>query len=127
MTEKLTYAGELTVQACWCGMRHAVPTELVEHMRYQHDDGREQTAIHCPLGHAWILRGESKAKRLDRELAETKAQLLATRDQLAAAERETKRQAKRASAGVCPCCQRSFVQLARHMKNQHPDYESEDG
>jgi len=24
--------------------------------------------------------------------------------------------------GVCPCCNGTFKQLARHMKNKHPDY-----
>jgi hypothetical protein len=29
---------------------------------------------------------------------------------------------KRVAAGVCPCCNRSFKDLARHMAGQHPDY-----
>ena len=29
---------------------------------------------------------------------------------------------KRIANGVCPCCERSFVNLARHMKGQHPDF-----
>lgn len=32
---------------------------------------------------------------------------------------------KRAKAGVCPCCNRSFVELRRHMANKHPEFESE--
>jgi DNA repair exonuclease SbcCD ATPase subunit len=24
--------------------------------------------------------------------------------------------------GICPCCKRSFVQLARHMATKHPEY-----
>lgn len=24
--------------------------------------------------------------------------------------------------GVCPCCNRTFKQLARHMENKHPEY-----
>jgi hypothetical protein len=24
--------------------------------------------------------------------------------------------------GVCPCCNRTFQQLARHMKAKHPGY-----
>ena len=29
---------------------------------------------------------------------------------------------KRAIAGVCPCCNRTFQQLAAHMAHKHPDY-----
>lgn len=28
----------------------------------------------------------------------------------------------RVKHGVCPCCQRTFKQLATHMKAKHPDY-----
>jgi Asp-tRNA(Asn)/Glu-tRNA(Gln) amidotransferase A subunit family amidase len=28
----------------------------------------------------------------------------------------------RVGAGVCPCCNRTFKQLARHMQAKHPDY-----
>lgn len=31
---------------------------------------------------------------------------------------------KRVSNGVCPCCNRYFANLHRHMTNQHPDYPS---
>lgn len=29
---------------------------------------------------------------------------------------------KRIAAGVCPCCRRTFQNLASHMKGQHPGY-----
>lgn len=29
---------------------------------------------------------------------------------------------KRIANGVCPCCNRSFANLERHMAGQHPDY-----
>lgn len=29
---------------------------------------------------------------------------------------------KRAKAGVCPCCNRTFKQLAAHMANKHPEF-----
>lgn len=29
---------------------------------------------------------------------------------------------KRAKAGTCPCCNRTFSQLARHMQTQHPTF-----
>lgn len=29
----------------------------------------------------------------------------------------------RIAAGVCPCCNRSFQNVARHMAGQHPDFQ----
>lgn len=34
----------------------------------------------------------------------------------------TTRIKNRVKAGVCPCCTRTFQQLARHMKTKHPEY-----
>lgn len=35
--------------------------------------------------------------------------------------RKAKSLSDRAHAGVCPCCNRTFKQLAAHMKTKHPD------
>lgn len=32
----------------------------------------------------------------------------------------------RAAHGVCPCCNRTFQQLARHMSAKHPDFKTAD-
>jgi hypothetical protein len=48
-------------------------------------------------------------------------------DEIVAKEPEIKRIKKRAAAGTCPCCQRSFSNMATHMKRQHPDYVKESG
>jgi hypothetical protein len=121
----LTYTGQLSVEVCWCGIHHAVPTELVEMQRRQFRDGERQTDIYCPLGHMWIRAGEGQAIRLQRALDEAKTQLVATRDQLQAAEREAARQRRRAAKGICPCCKRSFVNVTRHLAGQHPNYVKE--
>lgn len=125
----MNYTGELVIETCWCGTVHAVPRELADHAKRQRDEGVKQDGIYCPLGHSWIFSGEGKVARLERKLREREDQLTAeiaarraAEDQLAAAERERKRIAKRTSGGVCPCCNRSFVQLARHMKSQHPEH-----
>lgn len=33
---------------------------------------------------------------------------------------------KRVSCGVCPCCNRSFENLRRHMASQHPGFQTEE-
>lgn len=132
MAETLTYSGTLVVVTCWCGTRHAVPQELRGKQEREHADGRTQTNIYCPLGHSYVIAGEGEAARLERQLANARdrsAQLAAERDQAEASARAYKGVAtkarKRAKAGVCPCCNRTFQQLARHMASQHPTFDPE--
>lgn len=40
----------------------------------------------------------------------------------ALAEAQARRLKKRAAAGTCPCCKRSFSNMATHMRKQHPAY-----
>ena len=61
MSETLTYAGKLTVVACWCGIRHAIPAELDDFQDRQHDNGQQQRGIYCPLGHSHIRAGDGEA------------------------------------------------------------------
>ena len=41
---------------------------------------------------------------------------------MAAAKGELTKMKKRVGNGVCPCCNRQFVNLQRHMATQHPGY-----
>lgn len=93
---------------------------------------KNKDTFYCPAGHAQhylgksdkVLRQEAEARARaaeDQAAAAAMAERKAKRD-LAAAKREATRLKTRASNGVCPCCNRSFVQLARHMKCKHPDY-----
>lgn len=113
---------ELVIETCWCGMAHAVPAALVKEQRRQHDDGASVTGIYCPLGHVWVPSGEPKIKAVRERVKELEASLLATRDQLDTATADLAKHRKRTANGVCPCCHRSFAQLARHIRGQHPEY-----
>lgn len=133
MTQTLEYAGTLTVVTCWCGIRHAVPSELYEFMERQHANGQKQRGITCPLGHSWAIAGEGEAEKLRKQLDREHTRLAATRDLLRAEERShtatrghLTRQRKRVQAGVCPCCGRTFKQLAAHMKTKHPEFVPEE-
>lgn len=132
MTETMTYLGELTRLSCWCGIKHAVPSELRDHQMRCHDNGRTVPDIYCPLGHCHVPAGEPKIKQVERERERARnreAARVAERDQAEASARGYKgaatRARKRAKAGVCPCCNRTFKQLARHMESKHPDFEPE--
>lgn len=115
-----------TVQCGTCGVVHAIPKAMHEAAQ------REGGFWHCPNGHS---RGYGKGT-LQADLDRARAELDAERDRKAAAlarankseqalrrlEARTQREHKRAAAGVCPCCNRTFQQLARHMKAKHPDH-----
>lgn len=68
----------------------------------------------CPAGAAEAAPTDAATSTGDQLEAERRAHA-ATKGQL------TKTR-KRVAGGVCPCCNRSFVNLGRHMAGQHPDY-----
>lgn len=137
-TSTMTFTGVLVIEVCWCGIQHAVPRGLRDHMKQQHDDGVKQMGIYCPLGHTWVFGGKGEADRLREEkarlerVAESRSESLRlVREQRDAAQRQAsayKGQAtkarKRAQAALCPVqgCNRTFVQLKRHLDAKHPGY-----
>jgi hypothetical protein len=124
----MTYAGELVVLDCWCGITHAVPNSLREHQLRQFNAGEKPLGIYCPLGHSHVPAGESESAKLKRQLAferDMRASITAERDQAAASLRTTKgvvtKLRKRAVAGVCPFgCRRHFADLSAHVISKHP-------
>jgi hypothetical protein len=130
MTKTLVGSSELTItDCCVCGVVFAVPDRFLMNRR------EKGSQFFCPNGHSLIYR-KTEAQRLQEELDRVKRQLdwsdthaRAVADQLDAAERSNRalrgsntKLRKRIAAGVCPCCQRPFQNLARHMAGQHPDY-----
>jgi len=106
-----------------CDIPWGMPKTYVDARR---SDGR---GFMCPNGHKWRYSGETKEEKLRREVRATKDALARTRadlDQTAASLRSTKgvvtKMRKRVGNGVCPCCKRTFKDLARHMDSQHPDF-----
>lgn len=132
----LTYSGELQIETCWCGMKHAVPVELARLQKRRRDDGLKQDGFYCPIGHKWIYDGESQTAVLERQLQRERANHDQTLAELSDARQErdhneNRRRAekaaktklkKRIAAGVCPCCNRTFQNLARHIAGQHPEF-----
>ena len=112
-----------------CGIAFHVPASW---QRERRDNGK---GWYCPNGHSRVYR-ESEVDRLKkklREAEESKARHIqsrrwaeenarSARHGTAIAQGKLKAAKKRAAAGVCPCCKRSFKQLRRHMKTKHPKY-----
>jgi len=108
-----------------CGVDFAIPEDMIKSFR------RSGGFYHCPNGHpqGWEKGAEhTRIKELERELEqerERKRLALARENeakaQLTKAEAKIEKQKKRTRAGVCPCCDRTFSQLARHMATKHPE------
>ncbi len=91
----------------------------------------------CPHGHSQAyIEGESEETKLRRERDRLKQSIAYEQDRTREAREDAEHQrrrangykghaakiTKRAKAGVCPCCNRTFQQLARHMATQHPQF-----
>lgn len=138
MTQTLTYTGTLVIETCWCGIQHAIPKSLRDHVLQQQRDGLKQTAIYCPIGHSWIFSGKGEAEvlreeneRLQRVAASRQESLKIAREQRDTAQRSNTalkgvvtRTKRKAAHALCPVegCGRSFVQVQRHLSSQHPDW-----
>jgi hypothetical protein len=125
----MTYSQTLVTTSCWCGIPFAIPENLYDWMRKSDENGCK-----CPNGHNMVF-GNSLEEQLEEQKrrtnqaiqreAATKA-LLRHEERSHAATRghltRKQKQLGRVKAGVCPCCNRTFQNLARHMSNQHPEY-----
>lgn len=105
-----------------CGIEWAAPE------RWWKDKRENGDTFYCPNGHPRVF-SESVSDKLRRERDQLKQQIARVEDEKRAAQAETekaiaakKRLEKRINAGVCPCCTRSFTNMARHMKTKHPEF-----
>lgn len=115
---------------CSCGVAFAVTSD------YQRRRIDDHAWFYCPNGHSQHYTGKSeaqqqreRAEQAERRLANAqenvriaRADETATRRKLSAAKGQLTKTKNRIAAGVCPCCNRPFANVARHMAGQHPDY-----
>jgi len=119
MPTEMTYTETLTVTHCWCGIAVGIPSNLY---RVAHENKGHE--VYCPLGHSFSW-GDSFQEKYEREQRRVKAtkELLAQEERSHAATRgHLTRARSRAAAGLCPCCNRHFENVARHVKTKHPDF-----
>jgi hypothetical protein len=112
-----------------CGVTFAMPKKLRD------ERVKDRQAFYCPNGHPRVFR-EDRVARLERELDQERTARQRAEELRRAALKEADHHAiewrksktrlsnlrERVKNGVCPCCKRSFVQLARHIATKHPDY-----
>ena len=120
-----TITEKFTVVACYsCGARFGIGSGL-----YRRAVTDAQGTIHCPACGKESCWNESESSRLrkqlearDRELREQKCEVLRQKQMVEIEHKNFERAAKRlrrVQNGVCPCCNRTFSNLARHMATKH--------
>lgn len=118
-TEKGTF---ITETCCNCGIAFGMP------QGFRSEKLRNGGSFYCPNGHGQHYT-ETTVRKLERQLAseqsrhdQTKANLRDTKGSLVAEKGHRTRLKKRIKNGICPCCNRSFTNLKRHMNTKHPEY-----
>lgn len=115
---------------CECGVHIIMDAEHMKQLR------RDHSWFYCLNGHNQHFTGKTDADRLRDVEQELERERL--RRQTAAAERDHQERRvraykgklttikKRVAHGVCPCCKRTFKNLANHMQEKHPNYGESD-
>lgn len=106
---------------------------------YRHARQQDHKTWYCPNGHSRYYPAKSDVEKLSDELAASRriAENERTRRQReqerrehaerqrAAARGQVTKIKRRIGRGVCPCCNRTFADLGRHMAGQHPEFVEE--
>ena len=128
---EITANATLVTEECYrCGVLFAMPKEMQKRRLEDHKD------FYCPAGHGQHYVGKTEEQKLRDRLAaeEQRRERAEARERVARrhAEHEAsrangykgqmvkaKKKLTRVAAGVCPECNRTFQNLARHMAHQH--------
>jgi hypothetical protein len=133
MIDTFAYSMTLAVEECCsCGIRFAMPQDFMRQRRV------DKAGFYCPNGHSQRytvgeverLRDELTREKQRTEQAQAEArhqrERIEQRDRrISAMKGVATKMRKRIAGGVCPCCNRTFQNLGRHMKGQHPTFSQE--
>lgn len=117
----------VTEECCNCGMTFGMTKDF---QRRALND--RSIWFYCPRGHQQHYTGKTEAQKLRDQLERERQRT--EQEQLRAQELEQEKHRvkaqynrirKRVKNGVCPCCNRTFENLANHMKHQHPAFGDE--
>lgn len=120
----------VTVACCNCGIVFGMPSDFNDRCK---DD--ENRYFYCPSGHSQHY-SKSTSMKLKEELDKVREQKEHQQRQRQLAE-ESQRRVEielkknktklrniktRVANGICPCCNRTFINLQRHMHTKHPEF-----
>lgn len=124
---------ELTTINCGvCGGTYAINER---YRRHKYENNGSWTCPYCKTGWGYegsgmreeLAKAKRRAEYAEAEAARQRERVERAERSHAATRGHLTRVKKRVAAGSCPCCKRNFQNLARHMKNQHPEYVEEAG
>lgn len=110
-----------------CGVPIYMPEAKYNFAQRDHSEN-----FYCCNGHPQVFVGKTEAQKLREELDREKSRR-ATAEMDARTARHAESIAKgklkatneRVKNGVCPCCNRTFQNLMRHMATKHPEFKPE--
>jgi DNA-binding XRE family transcriptional regulator len=109
-----------TIHCCTCGVVFGMSEDFIKRRREDHK------TFYCPAGHGQNYTGLSEATKLRTELERKEQMLEAEHARTMKMERERNeiqrahtKMRQRIVNGVCPCCNRTFQNLLRHMQTEH--------
>jgi hypothetical protein len=118
-TDKIEFVLE---ECCSCGTPFMLPKRLQKMLI------NNQNTFYCPNGHPQSYCGKTEAERLKEQVAQLEKEKIKQHEILQnrwldalGENQKLEKQLKRVHKGVCPCCNRSFTDLFRHMKTKHPE------
>lgn len=127
---QVSITDSFTLIYCYkCRCPFAVPENI--RRRWQEDG----TSFYCPNGHSQLYI-DSDVQKLQKELARAKKEkewaeqesrnkseaLMHSENARRSQKAATTRLKNRIKHGVCPCCKRTFANIASHMKTKHPAF-----
>lgn len=133
--DRIEYTTRMATEVCCCcGVPFAMPDSMQRERRQN-----PGTAFWCPNGHSQHYTGKTEEAKLREQLEASRlraerAEAAAKRQRQRAVDAERSasaykgvatRQRNRIARGVCPCCNRYFPSMERHMQTNHPQYAGE--
>lgn len=110
-------------ECCNCGIPFLMPAYLRDMLLTKRGE-----AFYCPKGHSQYYSGKSAEAKLKEQVEDLKKQHAKEYNDMqnkmldAISEKlKVEKQLMRVHKGVCPCCNRTFTNLSRHMKTKHPE------
>lgn len=126
-----TFTETLVVEhCCTCGVAFGLSKDTYNKRLDDHK------GFYCPNGHSQYYLGKSEEDKLRDQLKEKENEiefkakrihslhntLTEKNNSIRALKGAKTRLLNRVKNGVCPCCNRSFADLRRHMATKHPDH-----
>jgi len=112
-----------------CGGVTGIPHALSE--AWMRTSGKLIHCAHC--GHKWhcgkteVDKAKERAEFWEKRARDEESRRAQAERQRAAARGQVTKIRKRIGRGACPCCNRFFANVSRHMAAKHPDYSQQPG